>query len=216
MSGDHGLATVDDLHNKLRIAICKTPDWELASKDTVSAIALARFSAESIAKGKVEDLSLPKTFDHLRESQTHIMLSEMSRSLAFERDHYSKKMSAQINKQLTDGAMITYAQYSQDLDHAKAAQFWIAELMNNQVDLIIAPSAVGEAPLLKDGTGDPIFCRIWTLLGLPCINLNIGSGVNGLPVGIQLIAGPGKDRFLLSAARAFALALPDPVLRDQA
>ena len=216
MSGDHGLATVDDLHNKLRIAICKTPDWEVASKDTASAIALARFSAESIAKGKVGDLSLPNLFDGLREVQTRIMLSEMSRSLAFERDHYPKKMSAQINKQLTDGALITYAQYSQDLEHAKAAQLWMTALMNDQVDLIIAPSAVGEAPLLKDGTGDPIFCRIWTLLGLPCINLNIESSANGLPVGVQLIAGLGKDRFLLSAAKAFALALPDPVLRDQA
>ena len=62
----------------------------------------------------------------------------------------------------------------------------------------------------------PIFCREWTLLGLPCININIGNGPHGLPVGIQLIAGPGKDHFLLSVARAFAQALPDPVLRDQA
>jgi Asp-tRNA(Asn)/Glu-tRNA(Gln) amidotransferase A subunit family amidase len=46
--------------------------------------------------------------------------------------------------------------------------------------------------------------------------LNISSGPNGLPIGVQLIAGPGKDHFLLSAARAFAKALPDPVLRDQA
>ena len=54
------------------------------------------------------------------------------------------------------------------------------------------------------------------MLGLPSININVASGPHGLPVGVQLIAGPGKDRFLLSAARAFALALPDPVLRDQA
>ena len=54
------------------------------------------------------------------------------------------------------------------------------------------------------------------MLGLPCINLNVATGPNGLPVGVQLIAGLGRDRFLLSAAKAFALALPDPVLRDQA
>jgi Asp-tRNA(Asn)/Glu-tRNA(Gln) amidotransferase A subunit family amidase len=89
-------------------------------------------------------------------------------------------------------------------------------MFHDQVDIIITPSAVGEAPLLKDGTGDPIFCRIWTLLGLPSINLNITSGSNGLPIGVQLIAGPGKDRLLLSVARSLALALPDPVLRDQA
>ena len=86
----------------------------------------------------------------------------------------------------------------------------------NEVDIVIAPSATGEAPKAKDGTGNPVFCRGWTLLGLPSINLNVSSGLNGLPIGVQLIAGPGKDHFLLSAARAFAKALPDPVLRDQA
>ena len=92
----------------------------------------------------------------------------------------------------------------------------VADLFKDEVDILIAPSATGEAPPIKEGTGDPIFCRDWSILGLPCININVASGPNGLPVGVQLIAGPGKDRFLLSAARAFALALPDPVLRDQA
>ena len=216
MSGDHALSIVKDLHRKPRVAICKTADWELANPDTVAAIALARFTAEVIAKGTVSDLSLSSEFDELRQTQTRIMLSEMSRSLTFEREHHSKKMSAQILKQLSDGAQIPYAQYSADLLHAKQAQALIADLFTKQIDLVIAPSAIGQAPLLKDGTGDPVFCRIWTLLGLPCINLNIASNANGLPIGIQLIAGPGQDQFLLSAARAFALAMPDPVLRDQA
>jgi Asp-tRNA(Asn)/Glu-tRNA(Gln) amidotransferase A subunit family amidase len=216
MSGDHALASLEELHNKPRIAICKTNDWEMASKETVSAIALARFAAESIAKGTVKEITLPEAFASLRETQTRIMLSEMSRSLAFEQEHFAKKLSSQISKQLVEGSHIDYAQYSDDLLHAQSAKAYIAELFANQLDLIVAPSAIGEAPPLKEGTGDPVFCRIWTLLGLPCINLNVTNGPNDLPVGIQLIAGPGKDRFLLSAARAFALALPDPVLRDQA
>jgi len=89
-------------------------------------------------------------------------------------------------------------------------------ILSKDLDLIIAPSAIGEAPASKETTGDPIFCRSWTLLGLPCINLNITSGPNGMPVGVQLIAGPGRDHFLLSAARAFARSLSDPVTRDQA
>jgi len=216
MSGDLDLATIENLHNKPRIAICKTADWGLASKEVAGALALARFSAETIAKGKVSDLDLPPHLDGLREIQTRIMLNEMSRSLAFEREHFSKKMSPQINQQIIHGSQINYSQYATDLLEAKAASSYISELFADQLDLIIAPSAIGEAPLLKEGTGDPVFCRIWTLLGLPCINLNMASGPNGLPLGIQLIAGPGKDRFLLSAARALAKKLPDPVLRDQA
>lgn len=216
MSGDISLSRIDELHNKVRIKVCRTPDWGFASKETHHAIALARHTAESFARGAVNDLTLPDSFNDLRAVQTRIMLSEMSRSLAFERNQYPKKLSPQINKQINEGASISYEQYKQDLVTAKLARSTIDRLFHDDVDLIVAPSAMGEAPIHKDGTGDPVFCRMWTLLGLPCINLNISYGPKGLPVGVQLIAPPGKDHFLLSAARAFALALPDPVLRDQA
>lgn len=216
MSGDHGMARVESLHNKPRIAVCKTSSWSLALKETESALAIARHAAEMISKGSVLDLKLPTACDGLTQAQTRIMLSEMSRSFAFELMHYAKKLSSQFTKQLRDGAEISYGQYSKDLQLALSAKASIGALFDSEIDVLIAPSATGEAPSIKDGTGDPIFGRDWTLLGLPCININVSSGPNGLPVGVQLIAGPGKDHFLLSAARAFALALPDPAMRDQA
>ena len=144
------------------------------------------------------------------------MGAELARTLTFERLRFPKKLSPQITKQLNEGAAISYEQYSKDLVLNQKAHAAIELIFNKDLDLIIAPSAVGEAMIAKEGTGNPIFCRTWTLLGLPCINLNITSGPNGLPVGVQLIAGPGKDHFLLSAARAFARSLSDPVMRDQA
>ncbi|WP_353433280.1 amidase [Polynucleobacter sp. MWH-UH23A] len=216
MSGDHDLAKMIDLHNKPRIGIYKTPEWQYASPETRGALALARFSAESFARGKVSDIELPAELQHLTQIQTRIMLSEMSRSLAFERMQFSKKLSTMIASQINQGASIEYTQYKRDLLQAHVARKAIQRLFNESVDLIITPSAIGEAPLIKEGTGDPLFCRAWTLLGLPCINLNVSSGPNGLPIGVQLIAAYGQDQFLLSVARAFALALPDPVLRDQA
>lgn len=216
MSGDHRLAKIEALHNKPRIAICKTANWSAAQKETSTALAVARHAAEIISKGTVDDLRLPKACDGLTQAQSRIMLSEMSRSLLFECVNHAKKLSPQLSKQLNDGAEISYEQYVKDLLLASKAKASVAELFNNEIDILIAPSAIGEAPSIKDGTGDPIFCRGWTLLGLPCININIVNGPKGLPVGVQLIAGPGKDHFLLSAARAFALALPDPTLRDQA
>ncbi|QWD64973.1 amidase [Polynucleobacter sp. MWH-UH2A] len=216
MSGDHDLAKVIDLHNKPRIGICKTPEWQYASSETRGAVALARFSAEAFAKGHILDIELPAELQPITQIQTRIMLSEMSRSLAFERMQFPKKLSAMIASQIDQGAAIPYSQYKRDLDQTNIARRVMQSLFDESVDLIIAPSAIGEAPLLKDGTGDPLFCRSWTLLGLPCINLNISTGPNGLPIGVQLIAAYGQDQFLLSAARALALALPDPVLRDQA
>ena len=216
MSGDDHLAKIEALHNKPRMAICKTNEWSFAQKETATALAVARHAAEAISKGPVDDFKLPTFCDALTQAQSRIMLSEMSRSLLFERVHYAKKLSPQLTKQLNDGAQISYEQYAKDLQLAIHAKASIAQLFDDEIDLLIAPSAIGEAPNMKDGTGDPLFCRGWTLLGLPCININVANGPNGLPVGVQLIAGPGKDYFLLSAARAFALALPDPTLRDQA
>ena len=216
MSGNHRLAKIEALHNKPRIAICKPANWSFAHKETVTALAIARHAAEAIAKGVVGNIKLPKEYLELTSVQTRIMLAEISRSFTFERMHYPKKLSPQFLTSLDEGAEISFEQYTKDLLLASNAKASVTELFNDEMDILIAPSATGEAPLLKDGTGNPIFCREWTLLGLPCININVGTGPNGLPVGIQLIAGPGKDHFLLSAARAFALALPDPALRDQA
>ena len=216
MSGDHQLATVEELHNKPRIGICKTADWVFAQKETATALATARHAAESFSKGSIGNLALPSSCDQIAQVQTRIMMSEMARSLTFEKEHYLKKLSPLLIRQLNDGAAITYEQYAADLLVAQAAKDAVNNLFTNNVDILIAPSAIGEAPAIKEGTGDPIFCRGWTLLGLPCINLNIGTGPNGLPVGVQIIAGPRKDHFLLSVARKFAKSLPDPVLRDQA
>lgn len=216
MSGDHEMVQVEDLHNKVRIAICKTFEWGLAQKESVAALAIARHTAESFSKCAIDDLPLPDECKEITQLQTRIMLFEMSRSFTFEREHFSKKLSLPLLKQLNDGLAIRYEQYSRDLVATKLAKDSISRLFENKIDVLIAPSAIGEAPLIKDGTGDPIYCRGWTLFGLPCINLNITTGPNGLPVGIQIIAGPGKDRFLLSVAKAFAKGLPDPVMRDQA
>ena len=216
MSGDHQLAKIEPLHNKPRIAICKTANWSLAQKETATALAVARHAAESISRGSVGDIAFPAALDGITQVQTRIMLSEMSRSLLFESEHFPKKLSPLLNKQLSDGSAISYEQYATDLQFAKKAITSAAELFTNTIDILIAPSALGEAPAIKDGTGDPVFCRDWTLLGLPCININVSNGPHGLPVGVQLIAGPGKDHFLLSVAKAFVLALPDPSLRDQA
>jgi Asp-tRNA(Asn)/Glu-tRNA(Gln) amidotransferase A subunit family amidase len=216
MSDDHSLATIVDLHNKPRIGICKTADWSSASKETAAALALARFAAESLSKGSVKDIELPRECISLTQIQAQIMSYEISRALLFERIHFPKNLSPQLMKQLSEGAQIHYDQYQQDQIKAQAARAAIQQLFEHEIDIMIAPSATGEAPAAKDGTGDPVFCRGWTLLGLPCINLNISHGPNGLPIGVQLIAGFGKDQLLLSVARAFALALHDPVLRDQA
>ncbi|HET9762039.1 MAG TPA: amidase, partial [Casimicrobiaceae bacterium] len=67
-------------------------------------------------------------------------------------------------------------------------------------DVLIAPSAIGEAPIGVQATGDPVFNRIWTLLRTPCVHVPTAAGPRGLPLGVT-VAGPiGADRATLTAA----------------
>ena len=76
------------------------------------------------------------------------------------------------------------------------------DLLTNRYDVLISPAAVGEAPQGLTLTGDPIFSRVWTLMGLPSITLPLFQGSSGLPVGVQLVAARGRDAYLLSVADA--------------
>ncbi|MBT7999920.1 MAG: amidase, partial [Planktomarina temperata] len=55
--------------------------------------------------------------------------------------------------------------------------------------------------------GDPIFCTLWTLAGLPCVSLPLLVGDNNLPIGVQLIGPIEKDDRLLRTARWLQLHL---------
>ena len=70
-----------------------------------------------------------------------------------------------------------------------------------EVDVILALSAPGAAPKGLDWTGDPRFNRLWTLMGVPCVNVSAHVADGGLPVGVQLIAPFGADAKALAAAR---------------
>lgn len=65
-------------------------------------------------------------------------------------------------------------------------------------DLILTPSSAGEAPHGLESTGDPLFNRLWTFLGYPCISLPVGVGDHDLPLGAQFVAAHDADHELLA------------------
>jgi Asp-tRNA(Asn)/Glu-tRNA(Gln) amidotransferase A subunit family amidase len=76
-------------------------------------------------------------------------------------------------------------------------------------DAILTPPTTGEAPT-PETTGDARFCSRWSLTGAPAITIPTGTGPHGLPLGLQLVAAPGEDERLLSAAAWAEQVLPSP------
>ncbi|MBI3060434.1 MAG: amidase, partial [Deltaproteobacteria bacterium] len=75
----------------------------------------------------------------------------------------------------------------------------------------LTPSAPGSAPKGLASTGDPSFCTLWTLCGMPALSLPLLQSANGLPLGVQLVGPRDGDARLLRTARWLAarVAAPD-------
>jgi Asp-tRNA(Asn)/Glu-tRNA(Gln) amidotransferase A subunit family amidase len=68
---------------------------------------------------------------------------------------------------------------------------------------ILTPAAPGPAPKGLGSTGNAVFCRFWTYLGVPAVTLPLLE-VDGLPMGVQLIGARRDDGRLLRTARWLA------------
>jgi Asp-tRNA(Asn)/Glu-tRNA(Gln) amidotransferase A subunit family amidase len=68
------------------------------------------------------------------------------------------------------------------------------------IDLWISPAAPGPAPEGLQSTGSSIMNLPWTHAGLPAISLPAGAASNGLPLGLQCVAGWMRDEELLAWA----------------
>jgi Asp-tRNA(Asn)/Glu-tRNA(Gln) amidotransferase A subunit family amidase len=182
-----------------RIGICRTPWWASADPDCQHAIESAA-QALAAAGAQVAYLELPAHFDQLAGHHKTLMAYEAAHSLAFEFDNHNAALSLQLRQLIQDGMAVSREQYLATQRIAASARKQFVHWMDGW-DALLAPSATGAAPLGLHATGDPLFSRIWTLLGLPSVTLPGASAANGLPIGVQLICEIGEDELLLATAR---------------
>ena len=181
-----------------RIGFARTSRWN----DTDSATHAALESAArrlAAAGADVRDAVLPPAAEAFFEALSLIMNFEAARALAWERSNHREAISATLLKRLDDGWAMSREQYDNARRTARDARRQFADLMRG-FDFLLTPSARGEAPKGLASTGDSLFNRVWTLLGVPCITLPCGSGPNELPLGMQLVAAIEQDTALLAHA----------------
>lgn len=182
-----------------RIALCQTHEWPYADEDTRAAFTQAQTSLDR-AGIAIRDLQLPLLFSQLLQAQKEVMAFDLSRSLADERLRHPELLSEGLSQMLAQGLQVPADRHYANLQLAASARAMMPTILGD-TDALLAPSAIGEAPGLEQ-TGDPVFGRVWTLLGLPCVHLPFFRGRTGMPVGLQLIGRHGEDLALLRTARA--------------
>lgn len=194
LTGDRRLAdpAVFEQNTAPRLGWCQTAEWAQANADTQQAWARAR---QALA-GRGETVQLP---DGLVALQKAVQAYETARSLSHERLLHLHELSTPLQALISEGLAISGEAHALHLQGTARARQQVQALFAH-CDVILAPSSLGEAPAGLDGTGDPLFCRSWTLLGLPCVHLPFARGRSGLPVGLQVIGAYDDDHRLLAAA----------------
>ena len=188
-----------------RIGFARTSHWKDADAATHAAFEAAA-ARLALAGADVKDVPLPAAAESLFVEHGPIMNFETARALAWEHSHHREAISTILLGRLDAGWAVSREQYDNARRTARDARRQFADLMRD-FDLLLTPSAHGEAPKGLASTGDSLFNRVWTLLGVPCITLPWGSGPNGLPLGIQLVAAVEQDTALLAHAQWVASAL---------
>jgi amidase len=180
-----------------RIGFCRTPAWDHANTDTQAL--LERTASRLAAAGAmVRDVALTPAdiLDHHRR----IFEFEAARNYAYEYEIHGDKLSTALRDGLlTPGRRLPLSAYVEAIETAEAFRRNLEDLFS-EFDVLLAPSAVGEAPEGLASTGDARFNAIWTLAWTSCVTLPAGTGRKGLPLGIQLIGPRFRDEALLDAA----------------
>jgi Asp-tRNA(Asn)/Glu-tRNA(Gln) amidotransferase A subunit family amidase len=188
-----------------RFGLYRTPMWDEAEPATAAALDTAREALER-AGAAVTELAIAPEHHGLAEVQNTIMLFEMVRALAYERTLHSAELSPRLAQMVDTGLTIGAADYDRALATAAEARAAL-DAFFGAYDAIVVPAAQGEAPMGLGNTGDPIFNRMWTLLGVPCVTLPARWAENGLPTGVQVVGRIGGDAHLMACAAFLERAL---------
>jgi len=177
------------------LAFIRTPFWDRAEEDTKAAFSeLLEFLGES-----VKEEELPSQFDETIDLHGAILDTEIAVNLTPEYEKGRDRLSAPLREIIERGPNIPATEYVRAVARIPVLNRGLDEIFD-QYDAILTPAASGEAPA-QESIGNPAFCTIWTLLGMPALTLPLMGGENGLPIGVQLVGKRGDDARLLRTAR---------------
>jgi len=192
-------APVAGLSEPPRIGFCRVPQWPRLAPYTQRLLedAAARLAR---AGARLQDAALPEDFSEAEETHRQISCREFALNFTREIEHHWNELSEDLrNGKIRIGLECTDKRYRAAQALAARCRLGVEALFGD-FDVLLAPAAVGEAPV-GTGTGDSTLASPWSLMHVPTMNVPVFKGPNGLPVGAQVIAGHGQDRKLFAAAR---------------
>jgi len=198
---DHGADTVfpvKPLADGAHVLRIDGPLQERIEPPTAEALERAQKAFED-AGLTVTEVELPERFSQLISCYETIVFRDLAVNHKSDLERFGKYMSPRLHEIMSFGLNATPTQYAQALEDADYYRGYIGQLLAGPT-IILAPATDGYAPVLSDRTGEQKLQSLWTVAGVPSLATPCGK-LDGLPLGVQIIAASGRDDLALAAAQ---------------
>jgi Asp-tRNA(Asn)/Glu-tRNA(Gln) amidotransferase A subunit family amidase len=178
-------------------AFVKAPRWERVEPDAQEAF------GELVQRlgDRIEEVELVSASEEMLRWHEMVSGPEVAMNLRREWETGRDKLSAALQARIQRGRAVSGLEYLEGKARVPQLIASFTELFEQRYDAILTPAAFGTAPKGLESTGDPAYCALWTLCGMPSLSVPLMEGANGLPLGVQLVGPRHGDARLLRTAR---------------
>jgi len=180
-----------------KIAFVKTHLWEKWEKYAKESIQDYVSKLSKLKDITIEEVELPKEFKLSHKIHKTIYNKALSYYYNEEYNNSKEMLSNVFKSMIEDGMKISKDEYT----NALKEQVQLSDLMDSffsRYDGIITLSTAGSAKKGLDSVDTIDSCLIWTLCGVPSINIPVFTCPKGLPYGAQIVFRKYRDYSLFS------------------
>lgn len=188
--------------------------WRIAFCDPFLAGSLNAYALDSLNELKqemssisgmdIQEVRLPAALSNFRSLHRRIYHPCLSYYLRYESDKYPDLISSTLQAIFDDAKLIPPEDYADALkEQAVLSADFEQIFLDNRIDALVFISSNGSAPYAIEPEIHQDFNALWTMTGLPVINVPKFKCKDGRPYGFQVIGPKYSDYRLLSLLNYF-------------
>lgn len=135
---------------------------------------------------------------NLWQSHRCVMAVEIAASQAERLQQRPEEFTPAVRSLIEEGLAARSVDYAVAIQFQRSLRPHVSRAIGDSIWLM--PASRGAAPT-PETTGDPCMNSPWSFLGFPTITIPMTLSPEGLPLGLQLVAGLGRDLDLFRVAR---------------
>lgn len=183
-----------------RVGLLRGPKWDYAAPYAQQALIDFGQRLGALPELELQEVVLPASFQDAH--QIHSTIYDRALAYYFKEEFAAHTLVSPVMYDIVQrGNQITREQYQDALLKQTALAHQLDRILQDDYDIIVDLSTAGEALKGLDSVDLPDNCLIWTMCGVPTINLPVFTGPTRLPFGAQIYARRYNDYLLLDFGR---------------